>query len=157
MKFLSFQALLPDHYQKWGTSQWAGSSHVIQCKGNSPTGMPRSQSDLQNSSLRLLLHDSRLYEVDGFKTTHFIISSSHKPSLAAQACDLPLLRTLKGGLGSLVSVLYSGCDESLKGFHNKNPYDKSHTLRRLCQVGTVAWVWIYFSMWLCIQYLMPAE
>lgn len=147
VKFLSFQALLSDHYQKWGTSQWVGSSHVIQCKqGYSPTGMPRGQSDLQNPSLRLPLHDSRLYKVDGFKTTHFTISSSHKPSLTAQACDLPLLWTLKGALGSLVSEVYSGCDESLGGFQNKNPYDKSCTLKRLCQVGTVAWVWIYFSM-----------
>lgn len=101
VKFLSFQALLPDHYRKWGTSQWVGSSHVIQCKqGYSPTGMPRGQSDLQNFSLRLSLHDSRLYKVDGFKTTHFTILSSHKPSLTAQAWDLPLLWTLKGAWGA---------------------------------------------------------
>lgn len=28
-------------------------------------------------------------------------------------------------------MLYSGCDESLGGFQNKNPCDKSHTLRGL--------------------------
>lgn len=93
--------------------------------------MPRGQSDLQNSSLRLSLHDSRLYEVDGFKTTHFTFSLSHKPSLTAQACDLSFLWSLKGDLGSLVSEVYSWCDESLGGFQNKNPYDKSCTLRRL--------------------------